>query len=101
MLQLALLLSVLARRPAAGHQAVKLALLLSALARRPAAMKRAAWQLQPLPTVGDGLLIPWTGGCLSYLLAGTEDDDGAIHNPFMLNMCTDIRNRAVCNCQLR
>ena len=33
MLQLALLLSVLARRPAAGHQLAQLALLLSALAR--------------------------------------------------------------------
>ena len=60
MLQLALLLSVLARRPAAGHQVVQLALLLSALARRPAAMKRAAGQLQPLQTFGDGILIPWT-----------------------------------------
>ena len=50
MLQLALLLSVLARRPAAGHQVVQLALLLSALARRLAAMKRAAARLEPVQT---------------------------------------------------
>ena len=62
MLQLALLLSVLARRPAAGHQVVQLALLLSALARRPAAMKRAAGQFQQLQTFGNGLLIPWAEG---------------------------------------
>ena len=58
LLQLALLLSVLARRPAAGHQVVQLALLLSALARRPAAMRRAAGRLQPVQRNRFRAIIP-------------------------------------------
>ena len=61
-LQLALLLSVLAKRPAAGHQVVQLALLLSALARRPAAMKRAAGRLQPVQTNRFRAIVPGKAG---------------------------------------